>query len=260
VIPDLPLYLPQVRYLTALAGHLREPIYALRAKEIVRKTHVKTAAQVREALGLDNKQLLVVLLFDDDDVLKIFYERPQKIRQLAEGGFDLIVTASFSVWSPRPRMHVLRNMMLSLQLFVTLQEFGATAIPRFDWQIEHDVHRWAQWLDLNPGVALVGFDAMTCATNGWDEVLEGLEILDTETGKRLRYCINGPSVANRWSDLMSVIPADRICLTEARPIAAAPSTQEKLSFRGSFAEVLGPRFNSRVSERQKALRHLAEAA
>ena len=227
---------------------------------MIRKTHVKTAAQIREALKLEDGQLLVVLLFDNDHVLKLLYEKPYKVRQLAEGGFDLIVSASFSIWFPRPRMHLLRNMMLSLQLFATLQKLGATAIPRLDWQIEHDVHRWVQWLARNPTVNVVALDAMTCESNGWDEILEGLEILDLETNRKLHYCINGPSVANRWSEVMSVIPSKRLCLTEARPIAAAPSKQEKFEFNGPYAEVLGPRFNSRVSDRREALRDLASAA
>jgi Domain of unknown function (DUF4417) len=259
-VPELPLYLPQIRYRTALRGHLRERIYAIRAKEIIRKTHVKTGQEVREALDLSDDQLLVALLFDDDDVLELLYQFPAKVVELSRAGFDLIVSASFSVWSPRPRLHNLRNLIRSLDLCVALQARGAPAIPRLDWQLLHDVRRWVQWLDQNASVKTVAIDAMTCATNGWDDVMEGLALLDELTDKRLRYLVNGPSVERRWADLFSIISPDRLTITDAEPISAPPTTQEKLDFGDVFSRALGPRYGARVTQRRCDVEQVAQQA
>jgi hypothetical protein len=261
LVPNLPLYLPQVRFRTALRGHLRDGSYAIRAKEIIGKRgRVKSADEVREALGLGGDQLLVALLFDDDEVIERLYEDTQRVQLLAEASYDLIVSASFSIWNPRPRLHNLRNLMRSLDLCISLQQRGATAIPRLDWQLEHDVLRWVEWLHMNPCIEVVAIDAMTCATNGWDEVLEGLGLLDELTGGKLKFLVNGPSTEARWSELFSLIPANRLCLTEARPISAPPTAQEKLRFGREYRRALGPRFKARVLRRRAAIVESARRA
>lgn len=259
-VPSLPLYLPQIRFRRALHGHLDEGVYALRAEAIVGQRHVKTAAKVRTALGLRSDQKLVVLLFDRDDVIERLYRFPRKIVELAQAGFDLIVSASYSLWEPRPRLHNLRNLMRSLELCVVLQQEGAPAIPRVDWQIESDVHRWAKWLALNPSVQMVAIDAMTCATNGWNDVLDGMNMLDEMTMGRLHFVVNGPSVGQRWTELFEILPQGRLTLTEAGPIASPPTAQEQLEFAGPYAEILGPRFGARVRRKRAAINRLAAKA
>lgn len=259
-IPALPPYLPQIRFKRALKGHLIEGIYGIRAKGVVGKRHVRSAAEVRKELGLSATQLLVVLLFDEDEIIERLYEDPDRVKALAAAGYDLVVSASFSVWNPRPRLHTLRNLWRSIDLCIALQKMGVPTIPRLDWQIEHDVERWIEWIEMNPTIRMIGLDAMTCATNGWDEILEGLALLDESTGKRLRFLINGPSVESRWAELFSIVEAERLTLTEAGPIAAPPTQQEKLEFGVTYAKAFGPRYKSRVLKQRAAVAESAARA
>jgi hypothetical protein len=259
-IPALPPYLPQIRFRTALRGHLVEGIYGIRAKGVVGKRRVKSAAEVRQELGLSATQLLVVLLFDEDEVIERLYDDPHRVRALAAAGYDMVVSASFSVWNPRPRLHTLRNLWRSIDLCIALQEMGVPAIPRLDWQTEYDVERWIEWIEMNPNIRMVGVDAMTCATNGWNEILEGMALLDESTSKRLRFLVNGPSVESRWAELFSIVEPERLTLTEAGPIAAPPTQQEKLKFGTVYAKAFGPRYKARILKQRAAVAESAARA
>lgn len=230
--PELPGYLPQFRWREALAGHLNGPIYAVRPRAILRAGYIKTAAEVREFLGLRPGQLLVLILFDEDELLERFYD-PAVAKELAVAGYDVIVSASYSVWWPRPRMHQLYNMSRSLALCIALQQLGAPAVPRVDWVFYRDVERWCKWINENPCVETVAVDAQTSRGSGdsWEQLLTGLEQFDKGTGKRLRYLINGPTRETRWAEIYNVLSPDRVTLTDAElHLSDPPTTQEQLEF------------------------------
>lgn len=113
---------------------------------------------------------------------------------------------------------------------------------------------------MNSNIRMIGVDVMTCETNGWDEVLEGLALLDESTGRRLRFLINGPSVESRWAELFSIVGAERLTLTEAGPIAAPPTQQEKLEFGPTYAKAFGPRYKSRILKQRTAVADCAARA
>lgn len=251
-LPVLPNYLAQIPFRSALCGHLEDEFYALRPQAIIGR-RVKTAEEVRAFLELSPNQHLVALLFDKDELIERPYQDPRLLAQLANAGYDLIVSPSYSIWEPRARLHQLYNLTRSLAVCIALQQLGAPAIPRLDWVIDHDVKRWARWLDANPSVELVAIDAMTSRSNGWEQLLSGLVLLEKLTGRRLRYLINGPSVAWRWEQLHSIIPAGRLTLTDARLWSAKPTAEERLEFPGPYADAFGPRFRKRVQQRRSAL-------
>ncbi len=234
-IPELPGYLPQFRWSEALAGHLSGPVYAVRPQAILRRGRVRTAAEIREYLGLGPEQLLVLLLFDEDELLENFYD-PRVAAQLAGAGYDLVVSASYSIWWPRPRMHQLYNMTRSLALCIALQRWGVPAIPRIDWVLAHDVTRWAAWANENPCVELVAIDAQTSkgrSSSSWNQLLAGLQDFDRQTGARLRYLINGPTIEGRWAEVYGILSPERVIFTDASlHEAKSPSEQEKLQFAG----------------------------
>jgi len=228
-IPELPGYVPQFRWSEALAGHLHSPVYAVRPQAILTRGRIRTAAEVRARLKLGPKQLLVLLLFDEDELLEHFYD-PRVAAQLAKAGYDLVVSASYSVWWPRPRMHQLYNMTRSLALCIALQKLDAPAVPRIDWTFSHDVSRWVAWIEENPCVGLVAIDAQTSkggSSTAWKQLLVGLEEFDRRTGGRLRYLINGPATAGRWAEVYGVLSPDRVTLTDARLHEAKPPTEQE---------------------------------
>jgi hypothetical protein len=66
----LPLYTPQPRNRSAMHGFLHEDVYALKAREVVRREGVTPANTMRHTLGLDSGQRLILVLFDDDRILE----------------------------------------------------------------------------------------------------------------------------------------------------------------------------------------------
>lgn len=254
-VPELPGYLPQCRWKSDLVGRLEGPMYALRPKAILRKDGIKTAEEVRHHFQLQSTQQLVLILFDHDPYLERFSNR-QAVSELASAGYDLIVSASFSVWSPRPRLHQLLNMVRSLALCVALQERGVPAVPRVDWIIEHDVKNWSEWLNENRCVQLVAIDAQTSKqARSWAQVVGGLNLLDRETGGRLHYLINGPTVEPRWAEIYSATSPDRVTFTDASLHHGDPPTnQERMEFSRFDGRVdRGLVFLRRERERREAI-------
>jgi hypothetical protein len=199
-------YTPQPRFRRALHGHLTEDAYILRAAEVVMASRVKTAAEVREALGMGADQRLIVLPFDDDlDIERMWSREEQLIVELAAAGYDAVVAPSFSTYLPRPRTEYLINMRRSMIYFGALQSAGITAVPRLAWNISHDARRCAAWAQKNPAVRMVALDLATHrVTADWRDQVDGLEIFDSMTGRTMTYLINGATTVGRCQDLVDV--------------------------------------------------------
>ncbi|MEX0650961.1 MAG: hypothetical protein WD186_02925, partial [Actinomycetota bacterium] len=92
-------YLPQVRRRSALQGYLREPIYAVRAKEVVgQRAHVLSAPELRATIGLAPQQLLILLLFDSDPVLeRLWDDALDLLPEIAGAEYDAVVAPSYSI-------------------------------------------------------------------------------------------------------------------------------------------------------------------
>lgn len=257
-IPELPGYIPQCRWKNDVRGRLDGPIYALRPKAVLRKDGIKSADEVRRHFGLRSNQLLALLLFDHDQLLERFFDS-QAIAELAAAKYDLAISASFSVWSPRPRMHQLYNLVRSLALCVALQQRGVHAVPRVDWMIDRDITKWVDWLEENPSVRLIALDAQTSKQgSSWDQLVAGLNLLDHQTGGRLHYLVNGPTVEPRWAEIYAATSPTRVTFTDASLHHGEPPTdQERLDFTRSDGVVdRGLVFLKRERERRSAINAL----
>jgi hypothetical protein len=167
VVPSFPPYLPQIRRRTALRGWLTERIYAVRANDVIgRRRHVLRADELRDSVGLEGTQQLVLLLFDRDPILeRLWDEAKDLLPEIADAAFDAVVAPSFSIWTPRPRTEFLYQAKRSLIVFHALQRMNVPAIPRVAWLIEHDVQRWAEWAS-EEAVRTVALDLMTFRQSG----------------------------------------------------------------------------------------------
>jgi hypothetical protein len=214
---------------------LHEELYAVRAKEVIgRRAHVLTATELRQSVGLRPAQKLVLLLFDSDPILERIWEDARHLLpEIAGAGYEAVVAPSYSIWLPRPRTEFLYNVKRSLVVFQALQQMNVPAIPRVAWVVEHDVRRFAKWAS-DPALTLVALDLMTFRTDAdWRRQIEGLELFDRLTGRRLRYLVNGPTTIDRFADLYCCVPARRVSITNATLAAPAPGTDD-----GSDAEQL----------------------
>jgi hypothetical protein len=187
-----------------------------------------SAAAVRELVGLDSNQLLVLLLFGKDKFLeRLWNHRHQFLPELADAGFDLIVAPSYSLWEPRPRPEHLYALKRSLLVFEALQALGAPVIPRVAWSVARDADRLASWAAERPSLSHVGIDLTTYrGDRAYADQLKLLERFDRLSGARLSYLINGPSRLDRVQALYAAVSCERIHIANSRAIArdSTPST------------------------------------
>ena len=233
-----------------MRGFLSEPIYAMRAKDVVKKNRVISAGEMRARLGLREWQLLVLLLFDSDEILEAMWARGAKmVWQLAEAGYDLIVPPSFSTYSPRPRTEFLINVRRSMLYFAALQEAHIPALPRVAWQVSHDAKRFAAWVNANPAVRTVALDWSTyrCAPD-WQDQLQGLEVFESHTSRRLKYFINGVTTKDRAKALFSRVSPDRVGITNATTQARVALPKLRLP-----GDRTGAMFSARREARRRVL-------
>jgi hypothetical protein len=230
-VPRLPAYLPQVRVRRGLRGALPEPIYGIRGWEVIgRRRKLLTADQIRAELGLAPEQKLVLILFDEDELLERFWEEADVLlADLVQARFDLVVSPSYSIYQPRPRLEHLYNLKRAFEIFARCQQLLIPAIPRGAWFNEFDVQRLAKWLNANRIVRWLALDLQTVRQpNEWAELVRGFRSLDDLTGERVRYFINGPTTVDRIVDLYSAAATRRIALTSST-LASPPPVEGQLS-------------------------------
>lgn len=261
--PKLPAYLPQLRVRRGLHGWLPEALYAIRAKEVIGdRKHPLHASDLRSALGLEERQQLMLLLFDHDRYLeRLWNEAGSLLPELAEARYDWIVAPSFSCWHPRSRYEQMYNLKRSLRVFEALQKLEVPTIPRIGWGVEADIERSADWLNANRCVETIALDLSTYREQeDWQSQVDGLRLLDRRTRRHLRYLVNGTGVAARCSDLYSIVPARRLCITNST-LAPPPDS----SLRGQLQLVApkdkaGRQFAAACARNQLVLKDAAADA
>ncbi|HET7120522.1 MAG TPA: DUF4417 domain-containing protein [Solirubrobacterales bacterium] len=240
---ELPPYTAQVRHRRSLRGYLDEPVYFIRATEVIKSSQVTTAAEMRRSLLLKPEQRLVVLLFDRDKLIESIWTRGAPlVRELVDAGYDAIVSPSFSTYTPRPHTDYMINMKRSLIFFEALQIAGAQAIPRVAWIVSHDARRLAIWVQNNQAVEMVAIDLSTYRSPAdWQKQIEGLEIFDSMTEKRISYLINGSTTQDRCEQLYEIAGVDRIRISNATTQVQVPGKTLR-----STGDQTGPTFKARL--------------
>jgi Domain of unknown function (DUF4417) len=228
-LPSRPPFVAQVRLRSAFRGHLHASVYGLRADQVVcvtrRGLHVRTAEDVRHALDLGRSQRLVVLFFTHDALLESYWSRRAPLAQkLAQAGFDLVASPSYSTYTPRPRTEHLIELRRSLLFFEALQDAGVVALPRLGWVVPQDAARLARWANRQEALTTLGVDMQTLrARASWQAELALLAAFDEETGGRLNYLINGPGTRERLRAIGRFLGV-RSTITHARSVGPAAAT------------------------------------
>ncbi len=261
-VPTLTAYLPQVRLRRGLRGALPERIYGIRGAEVVgTRRKLLTADQIRAELGLTPRQKLVLILFDEDELLERLWEEADVLlADLFEARFDLVVSPSYSIYQPRPRLEHLYNLKRAFEIFARCQQLLIPAIPRGAWFNELDVRRLADWLNANRVVRWLAIDLQTLRQpDEWAEVVRGLRSLDRLTGQRIRYLINGPTTEDRAFDVYSAASARRIAITSST-LASPPPLEGHLALDMRIANNANYAFAARCRRRREVLEAAAARA
>lgn len=210
-------YIPQPRAERAYRGHLPEDLYILRARDVLRKDGILDAPAMREMLGLGPDVRLVLILFDEDEILeRIWGLGMNLVEQFGRAGYEAIVAPSFSTYTPRPHFEFMINSKRSMLYFRLLQAAGAQAIPRIAWIVSGNARDLGNWAKAHPAVKTFALDLSTYRSpRDWRNQLEGLRIFDAIAGRRPTYLINGPTVEPRYEQLFEIVEPARLLITNA---------------------------------------------
>jgi hypothetical protein len=213
--------LVQIRAQTRFRDQLRESVYGIRPQVVIGRgrRRVRTAAEIRELVGIAEEQKLILIAFDDDDVLELL-SSPVAVMQVMRAKFDAVVVPSYSFWEPRPPPDFMYSAKRSLHYFEALQSCGVPAIVRVGWIHPADVERIAEWVVANPVVRTVALDLQTYKAESFARQIDGLARFDELTGGGLRYLINGPTIVPKCAAVYGAVEPARVCMTNSRPVAA----------------------------------------
>lgn len=222
-LPSLPAYIPAVRP-NSWGG--RSPSTDALALPL---SHVEPLARnvtergitVKQALGLAEHQLLIVLGFAADPFLERCWRHPDRRRLLTAIRVlepDAAVAWGYSVWHRHargwayPRVEHLYNLKRSLKVYAELQTLGISAIPHIYWGTRDDLDRWADWLGANPSVTTLAVDLQTVdQLRAWRDALQALGYFRNMLPRSVHMLFNGVCRVERVAELRRLWPESSLC-------------------------------------------------
>jgi len=221
-LPRLPSYIPRVQ---PQAGFESPQCLAVAVplERVGLSGHVRTAAEMKTALGLPPETVIIVTSFQDDRVLeRVWRGRRPLAESLASAGYDLITVPNFSVWEGDTRLEHRYNIARSLRMFEILLEAGVPAVPHVSWYLERDLDDWIRELRRWAGLRAFSLDLSTLESRqAWAWAMPGLRRFFHGIGQEWEVLVNGPSVRRRICDVSEI--CGHIHLTNERPFQLAMS-------------------------------------
>ena len=155
----LPSAIPQIDGM-GIGRSLGMPWKAVRLSDFWKRTRRSNASDLHEALGVDPKTKILLLLNAKDDELdkNVWHPRHQFLRSLERWRPDAVAGPSYSVWLRDSFIESEYSIVKSLRFFGLLQEHRIPAIPNIYWNDEGQRMRCARWLNDNPEVELITVD------------------------------------------------------------------------------------------------------
>ena len=161
---------------------------------------------MRKKLELRSTTKIILLSFGNDDLLEnLDPYREQRLREIADLGFDLVTAVGYSVYDEDWPPETLNNETRSLISYEILQTAGAMSIPFVAWADDGDIEHWTEWLHRNPCVSMICFDLQSCADPLWRKYLDSLERFVRRAPSHLKYLVNGVATADRIESLKNLL-------------------------------------------------------
>lgn len=222
---DLPRFTPQVdghdiaRFDRALAW----PAYAVGLRRVFSPTSHRIYPRfadttARQALGLADGQLAVLVGYGEDPLVEAFWtRRHQLIPQLAEQQWDLVLACNYSMYGNQPRAEHLLNFRRNLLLAQQLCDAGVPAVPNLYWFRREDLDRYGAWLaDTQPAAVAINLQTFRRDASWNDMALPGLAYLSLLLPAHTRLIVTGTSRRERIAQLHALF-GDRLHLISQNP-------------------------------------------
>jgi hypothetical protein len=228
--PDgLPRFVPQIDTTNTaeLDGDLGWPAYAVGLRRVFSPKRWDVlpgfrGVAARDALGLKDGQLSVLVGYGEDPLVEAFWTRRHRIYPLmAEHEWDLVLSPNFSMYGNQPRTEHLINFRRNLVIAEELLAAGVNAVPNLYWYRLEDLQRYARWLeDITPPAVAINLQTFRTDAD-WEEMaLPGLSWLGGELPAETRLVVVGSSRKTRIDELLAHY-GDRLTVISQNPVQYA---------------------------------------
>jgi hypothetical protein len=183
---------------------------------------VRPAAQIKAALRLPAKAVVIVSSFQKDCVLERAWDhRRPLVESLAIAGYDLVTVPNFSLWDDDPPLEHRYNIARSLRIFEMLVEAGVPTIPHVSWYlVRRDLDEWIRELRRWSGLQAFSLDLQTLKTQeSWGRGLRELHHLFEGIGQDWEVLVNGVAQPERIREVTEI--CGRVHIMNERPFQLA---------------------------------------
>jgi hypothetical protein len=183
---------------------------------------VRPAAQIKAALRLPAKAVVIVSSFQKDRVLETaWHHRWPLVQSLATAGYDLVTVPNFSLWDGDPPLEHRYNIARSLRIFEMLVEAGVPTIPHVSWYlVRRDLDEWIRELRRWSGLQAFSLDLQTLkAEEDWARAVRELRRLFDGIGQEWDVLVNGVARRRRIREVGGI--CGRVHLMNERPFQLA---------------------------------------
>ena len=209
----LPRYIPQVdgHDVAGFDAHLSWGAYAVGLRRVfspeTHRVYPKFAgSDAREALGLRQGQLAVLVGYGEDPLVEAFWTRRRAlISEVAAQGWDLVLAPNYSMYGNQPRAEHLLNFRRNLLIAAEMAAAGIPAVPNLYWYRLEDLDRYLAWID-DIGPPAVAINLQTFRTDqDWAQMaLPGLTYLSLGLPQGLAVVVTGSSRLDRIATLLEL--------------------------------------------------------
>jgi hypothetical protein len=225
---ELPRFIPQVDdQVGELDPGLNWPAYAIGLRRVVSPETLAlyprfAGRPAREALGLAEGQLVVLVGYGDDPLVEaVWTRRASLLPAIAEGGWDVVLTPNFSLYGNQPRTEHLLNFRRNLLIAAELQAFGVVAVPNVYWFRREDLDRYVAWMrDVAPPAIAINLQTFRSNREWADMALPGLTYLSLRMPAATKLIATGTSRAGRLRTLIELF-GDRLVVVSQNPVQYA---------------------------------------
>ena len=208
----LPRYIPQVdgHDVGAFDAGLAWPAYGVGLRRVLSPQTLSIypkfdGVTAREALGLAQGQLAVLVGYSDDPLIEgLWTRRRSLVGTIASQAWDLVLAPNFSMFGTQPRAEHLLNFRRNLLLASEMAAAGIPAVPNLYWFRKEDIDRYLAWCDVARPAA-VATNLQTLRTEGdWEYGLAGLTYLATGLAPEVAMIVTGASRPERIATLVEL--------------------------------------------------------